>query len=297
MGWRAATAITTCNAVTAPHSRNRTRCDGRGSRLSGRAAVVERSACDSGTNPPSTWLLDISELKNCDFPEEFSYDTVVLVALTGLRAIAVSAAALATAIGGTAALATATGNESLTVVAVPAAETPTAIALARDADLSRDEVRPAIGTDATARADVLASTVQQIAQHDTEVKAQAAADAAAKAAALARFKAEQGYEPGTKSPKEIARQIAANTYGWGDAQFACYDNIIMRESRWNPLADNPTSSAYGIPQALPGSRMATFGADWRTNPATQIKWGLDYVKERYGTPCSAWAFKRSHGWY
>ena len=144
---------------------------------------------------------------------------------------------------------------------------------------------------------MLASTVQQIAQHDTEVKAQAAADAAAKAAALARFKAEQGYEPGTKSPKEIARQIAANTYGWGDAQFACYDNIIMRESLWDQYADNPNSSAYGIPQALPGDKMASAGADWQTNPATQIAWGLGYISGRYGTPCGAWDHSESVGWY
>jgi hypothetical protein len=107
-----------------------------------------------------------------------------------------------------------------------------------------------------------------------------------------------GYDPETATtPREIARQMMANKYGWGEEQFGCYDAIIMRESRWNPYADNPTSSAYGIPQALPGRKMASAGADWRTNPATQIKWGLGYVKQRYGTPCSAWGFKRSHGWY
>lgn len=106
-----------------------------------------------------------------------------------------------------------------------------------------------------------------------------------------------GYEPSVTDPREIARQIMLNKYDWGAEQFACYDKIIMRESRWNPRADNPRSSAYGIPQALPGSRMASFGADWRTNPATQIRWGLDYVDKRYGTPCGAWSFKRSHGWY
>lgn len=108
---------------------------------------------------------------------------------------------------------------------------------------------------------------------------------------------ELGYEPSTTDPREIARQMMQNKYGWGDAQFTCYDNIIMRESRWIVSADNPTSSAYGIPQALPGRRMAAFGSDWRTNPATQIAWGLDYVHDRYGTPCGAWGFKRSHGWY
>ncbi len=106
-----------------------------------------------------------------------------------------------------------------------------------------------------------------------------------------------GYEPSLTDPREIARQIMLNKYGWGDGQFACYDAIIMRESKWNPFAKNPYSSAYGIPQALPGSKMAGFGADWRTNPVTQIRWGLDYVEQRYGTPCAAWGFKRAHGWY
>ena len=107
-----------------------------------------------------------------------------------------------------------------------------------------------------------------------------------------------GYDPETATtPREIARQMMLNKYGWGEEQFGCYDAIIMRESRWNPYADNPRSSAYGIPQALPGRKMASAGADWRTNPATQIRWGLGYVKQRYGTPCSAWGFKRSHGWY
>jgi hypothetical protein len=106
-----------------------------------------------------------------------------------------------------------------------------------------------------------------------------------------------GYEPATTDPREIARQIMANKYSWGSAQFTCYDSIIMRESMWIVSADNPHSSAYGIPQALPGKKMAAFGADWRTNAATQIRWGLDYVHDRYGTPCGAWSFKRGHGWY
>ena len=71
----------------------------------------------------------------------------------------------------------------------------------------------------------------------------------------------------------------------------------MRESGWNPFADNPTSSAYGIPQALPGSKMASAGADWATNPVTQIRWGLGYIRDRYGSPCGAWAHSEANGWY
>ncbi|MGC3994011.1 MAG: hypothetical protein QM779_07900 [Propionicimonas sp.] len=109
--------------------------------------------------------------------------------------------------------------------------------------------------------------------------------------------AELGYDPVITDPREIAREIMKNKYGWGEDQFTCYNAIIMRESKWDTYADNPYSSAYGIPQALPGSKMASFGSDWRTNPATQIRWGLDYVDQRYGTPCGAWGFKRAHGWY
>jgi hypothetical protein len=109
--------------------------------------------------------------------------------------------------------------------------------------------------------------------------------------------AKLGYEPGTKSPKSIAKQILRNKYGYGAAEFSCFNNIIMRESMWKVRATNPSSGAYGIPQALPGSKMATVASDWRTNPATQIIWGVEYMKDRYGSPCAAWGFKSSHGWY
>jgi hypothetical protein len=79
-------------------------------------------------------------------------------------------------------------------------------------------------------------------------------------------------------------------------QFGCLNNIWTRESGWRYNAEN-ASGAYGIPQALPGSKMASAGADWQTNPATQIKWGLGYIKSIYGTPCSAWAFWQGHSYY
>jgi len=107
-----------------------------------------------------------------------------------------------------------------------------------------------------------------------------------------------GYDPDTATtPREIGQQIAANKYGWTGSQWTCYDLLIKSESNWVVTATNPSSGAYGIPQSLPGSKMATEGADWRTNPATQIRWGLRYVKEVYGTPCGAWSFKQGHNWY
>jgi murein DD-endopeptidase MepM/ murein hydrolase activator NlpD len=99
-----------------------------------------------------------------------------------------------------------------------------------------------------------------------------------------------------KSPKGIARDLLDN-YGWSAAQFGPLDKLWTRESGWNVHADNPTSSAYGIPQALPGSKMAAAGADWHDNPATQIRWGLDYIKNRYGSPAAAWAHSERRGWY
>ncbi|WP_112465912.1 transglycosylase SLT domain-containing protein [Streptomyces triticisoli] len=80
-------------------------------------------------------------------------------------------------------------------------------------------------------------------------------------------------------------------------QFQCFSNIVQRESTWNYRAMNPSSGAYGLVQALPGSKMASAGADWQTNPATQIKWGLNYMNGRYGSPCGAWTFWQANHWY
>ena len=96
--------------------------------------------------------------------------------------------------------------------------------------------------------------------------------------------------------KEIARQMVA-ARGWGADQFQCLDRLWEKESNWNPSATNSSSGAYGIPQALPGKKMASVGSDWRTNPATQITWGLDYIAGRYGTPCGAWAHSQAKNWY
>jgi hypothetical protein len=80
-------------------------------------------------------------------------------------------------------------------------------------------------------------------------------------------------------------------------QFPCLDKLFARESGWNYKASNAGSGAFGIPQALPGSKMASEGADWKTNPATQIKWGLKYIEGRYNSPCGAWSHSQSTGWY
>lgn len=188
-------------------------------------------------------------------------------------------------------------------VAASTAATPSAEDLAARVDqVSRDLERPALDQIAGDRAQQQQQLAAAISANQQTLSdaARAAADKAAadKAAAdKAAQQASSGSGSYSGAPRAVAQQIAQAEFGWGAAQWQCYDQIIMRESEWNPSATNPSSGAYGIPQALPGSKMASAGSDWRTNPVTQIRWGLGYVKERYGTPCQAWSFKSSHGWY
>ncbi|HEY9521866.1 MAG TPA: transglycosylase SLT domain-containing protein [Thermopolyspora sp.] len=96
--------------------------------------------------------------------------------------------------------------------------------------------------------------------------------------------------------KSLAFRLVSER-SWSNRQFRCLDRLWTRESNWNHHAVNRSSGAYGIPQALPASKMRGAGRDWRINPETQIKWGLKYIKSRYGKPCTAWAHSRAHGWY
>ena len=84
---------------------------------------------------------------------------------------------------------------------------------------------------------------------------------------------------------------------FGLDQMPCLDKLWTRESNWTTTSENKSSGAYGIPQALPGDKMAPYGSDWRTNPKPQIEWGLSYIKGRYGSPCSAWDHSQATGWY
>lgn len=146
-----------------------------------------------------------------------------------------------------------------------------------------------------------------------EAEAAAAAKAAEEAAAAAAAKKSSaprssgggapvfatGGAVGGTSPADAqatARSMLGG-YGWGDDQFGCLVSLWNKESGWNYQAYNRGSGAYGIPQALPGSKMGSAGADWQTNPATQIAWGLGYISGRYGSPCGAWSHSQSTGWY
>lgn len=204
-----------------------------------------------------------------------------------------------------------------------------------DIDLTPTMLIPALTTDTTAEIQSvrvqtatlrgkLDAAIQKKAKEEAAAKAAAeaaaaaqaaaeaaAAKAAADAAAAEAAKAEESASSSSPSSASvpsvdvnvdpasaqgIARSMMASNYGWGDDQFSCLVSLWNRESGWRVNAAN-SSGAYGIPQALPGSKMSSAGADWETNPATQIAWGLGYISGRYGTPCGAWNHSESNGWY
>jgi hypothetical protein len=98
------------------------------------------------------------------------------------------------------------------------------------------------------------------------------------------------------SPQSTAAAMLGS-FGWSSSQMSCLQPLWAGESGWSVTASNPSTGAYGIPQALPGSKMASAGPDWQTSAATQIRWGLGYIKSTYGSPCAAWSHEQSAGWY
>jgi hypothetical protein len=102
--------------------------------------------------------------------------------------------------------------------------------------------------------------------------------------------------PLPSDPRSLAHALVLRR-GWDEQQWRCLDLLWTRESNWRVHETNDESGAYGIPQSLPGSKMAQFGADWRDNPVTQIRWGLWYIDERYGTPCAAWEHSELYNYY
>jgi hypothetical protein len=148
------------------------------------------------------------------------------------------------------------------------------------------------------------AAARQAALRRKEAARRAAAEAAADQAAQEQAQQDQQSQPtappAAPVPSGSAQQIAMGmlgSYGWSSGQFSCLVSLWNQESGWNVYATNPTSGAYGIPQALPGSKMASAGPDWQTDAATQIRWGLSYIQSLYGSPCGAWAHEEADGWY
>ena len=152
-----------------------------------------------------------------------------------------------------------------------------------------------VATNARVAEEVRLAEEARVAEEARQAEA-ARAEAARQAEEARAAAAAEATRNALRDPRGVARVLVAER-GWGAGQFSCLDSLWTKESGWKVSADNPSSSAYGIPQALPGSKMASVGADWATNPVTQITWGLNYIESRYGSPCSAWAHSRSSNWY
>ncbi len=206
----------------------------------------------------------------------------------------IAAAVLAGGVG----VATLTGGAASAEPLTFAVDTPTSSASTQELQVEQaDDVRLV--------ADRTAGNAQKSA-----VAAKAAAAEKAKAAALAKERKAEAekaaraaerkriIDNARKDPKAAARVIMPE-FGFGEGQWGCLNQLWIGESDWNYKAENSSSGAYGIPQSLPGRKMATMGSDWQTNPVTQIRWGLDYIKKSYGTPCNALDFwnSRSPHWY
>ncbi|MGW0835408.1 aggregation-promoting factor C-terminal-like domain-containing protein [Streptomyces prunicolor] len=170
------------------------------------------------------------------------------------------------------------------------------------ASLTQQADAQAIQADASAKKDAEESA--RLAAAKTAVAKKAAAEKAEKAAkekAEAKAAAAKAGSSSSSFPVQSSytvaqiQSMAASMVPSG--QFQCFSNIVDHESSWNYRAVNASSGAYGLFQALPGSKMSSVGSDWQTNPATQIKWGLNYMDSRYGSPCEAWSFWQANNWY
>jgi hypothetical protein len=186
---------------------------------------------------------------------------------------------------------------------------PMAVAQSIELSHNRDDTNVALAAarrSGVQRASALASVQKAEADAAVQARTQAAqAQVAARAAAadlVARAQARQALLDRAQSDPRAVATLLASDRGWGAGEFSCLDSLWTKESGWNWSASNGNSgpnsgSAYGIPQSLPGSKMASMGADWATNPVTQIKWGLQYISDMYGTPCSAWGHSQALNWY
>ncbi|MFF6880892.1 MULTISPECIES: transglycosylase SLT domain-containing protein [unclassified Streptomyces] len=225
-----------------------------------------------------------------------------------VRGFAVASATAVTAVGsvvGVASGSTAQNNDAeatatgATLLAdIPAGQQ----AQVQTASLTQQADAQAIQADASAKKDAEAAARKAAAETAVAKK-----EAAEKAAKEAKERAEAKEAAASRS-KDISDFPVATSYSIAQlqamarqivpaGQFQCFSNIVDHESDWNYKAVNPSSGAYGMFQALPGSKMSSVGADWRTNPATQIKWGLNYMNDRYGSPCDAWSFWQANNWY
>lgn len=232
------------------------------------------------------------------------------VSRISVRGFAVASATAVTAVGSVVGVASgsvaqnnndaeATAADTTLLADIPAGEQ----AQVQTASLTQQADAQAIAADASAKKDAEAAARKAAAE--TAVAKKAAAEQAAKAAkeriaakaAASRSATRDASSFPVQSSYTVAQIQAMARQMVAADQFQCFSNIVDHESSWNYQATNASSGAYGLFQALPAGKYASAGADWRTNPATQIKWGLNYMNSRYGSPCQAWSFWSANHWY
>jgi flagellar biosynthesis GTPase FlhF len=231
------------------------------------------------------------------------------VSRISVRGFAVASATAVTAVGSVVGVASgstaqpndaeATASDSTLLADIPAGQQ----AQVQTASLTQQADAQAIAADASAKKDAEAAARKQAAEDavakqkaaekaEQEAKARKAAEEAASRSATrdaSSFSVKSSYS--VAQIQAMARQMVPS------GQFQCFSNIVDHESSWNYHAVNASSGAYGLFQALPGSKMSSVASDWQTNPATQIQWGLNYMNSRYGSPCEAWTFWQANNWY
>ncbi|MFI1837804.1 aggregation-promoting factor C-terminal-like domain-containing protein [Streptomyces olivaceoviridis] len=235
-----------------------------------------------------------------------------------VRGLAVAAATTVTAVGSVVGIASgstaqtndaeATAADTTLLADIPAGQQ----AQVQTASLTQQADAQAIAADVSAKKDAEEAARKAAAETaiaKKELAEKAATEAAEKAAEKAKERAEAktAASRGTdvrdsssfpvQSSYTVAQIQAMARQMVSGSQFQCFSNIVDHESSWNYRAVNASSGAYGLFQALPGSKMSSVGADWQTNPATQIKWGLNYMNTSYGSPCQAWTFWQANHWY
>jgi hypothetical protein len=224
-----------------------------------------------------------------------SRSKAIVIAAAGALSVATAASAAATSSQGTQGHAAGSdGPAEITHQAAGAPRLAVADRLARPVAETGNQQDNATLTQHALRLR-LTQTREAIAQRQAARK-RAAELAASRAAAQPGQTAAAAVPAVSGSPRQIA-QAMLGSFGWSSSQFSCLDPLWEHESRWSVTAANPGSGAFGIPQALPGSRMASAGPDWQTSAATQITWGLRYIRDAYGSPCAAWSHAQATGWY
>ncbi|MDX3644636.1 transglycosylase SLT domain-containing protein [Streptomyces sp. MB09-02B] len=235
------------------------------------------------------------------------------VSRISVRGFAVASATAVTAVGSVVGVASGSTAQTTTDDAEAVANDTTLLAdipvgqqaQVQTASLTAQADAQAIAADASARKDAEETARKKAAQDaidkqkaaekaEQERKAKEAAEAEAKSKSAAA--GSLGDIPVQSSYSIAEIQAMAKAVVAGD-QWTCFSNIVDHESSWNYKAVNPSSGAYGLFQALPAGKYSSAGSDWQTNPATQIKWGLNYMESRYGSPCEAWSFWQANHWY